>query len=322
MYNQLHAGLKLTLVENLTVLGSLTYQQLYLAVKQDEQRLADLQRCKQYCEHLYSRRDQRSDPKSPVVQPSSNMYSDKSLQRLCGSTEHMACECRKKRNKSTPALEEKWLIGKQSNGKTYQSDGKSGARTVQSSNLDPTSFLYSFDDNDNDGTDEAQIASAPKKRVRMVLIKDKGSQQCMVTVNFQGFPVKKACGGADIIIINGRAFKKVAAVSCLKKKAFIAAVKTPVEYDIRPFKLDGHLGLGITFVDCTLHTTVYLKMDALDVLLLSKGTCHQLGIISYYPNVGIHPLQDSVTCSPCGESQAGRICTTFATQKQNNTSTN
>ena len=33
-------------------------------------------------------------------------------------------------------------------------------------------------------------------------------------------------------------------------------------------------------------TTVYLKMDAREPLLLSEGVCHQLGIISYHPNVG------------------------------------
>lgn len=35
-----------------------------------------------------------------------------------------------------------------------------------------------------------------------------------------------------------------------------------------------------------MRTTVYLKMDARDPLLLSEGVCHQLHIISYHPQVG------------------------------------
>ena len=35
-------------------------------------------------------------------------------------------------------------------------------------------------------------------------------------------------------------------------------------------------------------------MDARDPLLLPEGACHQLGIISYHLDVGMHPLQDSV----------------------------
>jgi len=56
--------------------------------------------------------------------------------------------------------------------------------------------------------------------------------------------------------------------------------------------------LTMTFGDRTLHTTVYFKMDAQDPLLSSEGARHQLGIISYHPDVGVHPLQYSVTAVP------------------------
>jgi len=91
-------------------------------------------------------------------------------------------------------------------------------------------------------------------------------------------------------------FKKIAAVSRLKKKAFKPADKTLVGYDNRPFKFDGRCDLGIAFGDCTIQITVYLKMDAQDSM--SEGACHQLGIIPYHPDVGVHPLQDSVTAVP------------------------
>ena len=32
-------------------------------------------------------------------------------------------------------------------------------------------------------------------------------------------------------------------------------------------------------------TDMYVKMDACDQLLLSEGVCHQLGIITYHPDV-------------------------------------
>ena len=54
LYNQLHAGLKLTLVEGPAVSGSLTYMQLCLAAKQEEQRLADLRCHKLYFERPYT----------------------------------------------------------------------------------------------------------------------------------------------------------------------------------------------------------------------------------------------------------------------------
>ena len=34
-----------------------------------------------------------------------------------------------------------------------------------------------------------------------------------------------------------------------------------------------------------MRTAVYIKMDAHDQLLLSEGVCHQLGIVTYHPDV-------------------------------------
>ena len=52
-------------------------------------------------------------------------------------------------------------------------------------------------------------------------------------------------------------------------------------YDNKPFKLDGRIDLDVTCAVHAMCTTVYLKMDTRDPLLLSEGVCHQLGIISY-----------------------------------------
>ena len=43
--------------------------------------------------------------------------------------------------------------------------------------------------------------------------------------------------------------------------------------------------LDITFGDKTMHTPVYIKMDAHDQLLLSEGVCRQLDILTYHPDM-------------------------------------
>ena len=43
--------------------------------------------------------------------------------------------------------------------------------------------------------------------------------------------------------------------------------------------------MDITFQDKTMKTTVYIKMDAFDQLLLSEGVCRQLGIVTYHPSL-------------------------------------
>ena len=45
------------------------------------------------------------------------------------------------------------------------------------------------------------------------------------------------------------------------------------------------MDMDISFADKTLSTTVYVKMDAHEQLLLSEGVCRQLGIVSYHPSV-------------------------------------
>ena len=50
--------------------------------------------------------------------------------------------------------------------------------------------------------------------------------------------------------------------------------------------------LDITFLDRTIHTPVYVKMDSPEQLLLSEGVCRQLGIVSYHPSLGIEPVKE------------------------------
>ena len=51
------------------------------------------------------------------------------------------------------------------------------------------------------------------------------------------------------------------------------------------FGLDGPMEMEISFAGKVMKTTVYIKMDAPDRLLLSEGVCRQLGIVNYHPSL-------------------------------------
>ncbi len=137
----------------------------------------------------------------------------------------------------------------------------------------PLHFLNSSSDSDDND-------------IHMVRVEDKGSHPMCVKVQVQGVLAYGIIdSGADITIIGGSLFKKVAAVAKLKKKDFKKADKTPHTYDQKPFSLDGRMELDITFQDKAIKTTVYIKMDAHDQLLLSERVCRQLGVISYHSEV-------------------------------------
>ena len=115
---------------------------------------------------------------------------------------------------------------------------------------------------------------------------DGGSQIHCAKVQVQGVPAYGIIdSGADITIIGGSLFRKVATVARLKKKNFKKADKMPRGYDQKPFSLDGRMDLDISFGELTMRTPVYIKMDAPDQLLLSEGVCRQLEIIEYHKDV-------------------------------------
>lgn len=60
--------------------------------------------------------------------------------------------------------------------------------------------------------------------------------------------------GANITVIGGGLFQKVATTVRLKKKDFKKPNKTPRTYDQRPFQLDGLVDLDLVFEDQTMRT--------------------------------------------------------------------
>ena len=121
-----------------------------------------------------------------------------------------------------------------------------------------------------------------------VRVSDTGSKPQCARVMIQGVPVIGIIDtAADISIMGGLLFKKVASVAKLKKKNFKPPDITPHGYDQQPFKLDGRMELEIEFGDRTMKTVVYIKMEAREQLLLSEGVCRQLGLVMYHPDVQV-----------------------------------
>lgn len=90
---------------------------------------------------------------------------------------------------------------------------------------------------------------------------------------------------ADITTVCGKLFALVASSAILCKKDFKTPDKVPQTYDWKVFHLDGHMEMEISFGGKTLKTMVYIKMDAIDHLLLSEGVCRQLSIVTYHPSL-------------------------------------
>ena len=90
---------------------------------------------------------------------------------------------------------------------------------------------------------------------------------------------------ADITIVGPEVFKCIATVTKLRGRDIKPVDKTPRTYDQRTFHLDDRLDLDITFDGQTMRTPIYLKIDAKEQLLISKGVCRQLGIVNYHKEV-------------------------------------
>ena len=132
--------------------------------------------------------------------------------------------------------------------------------------------------------------------VCVVRVHDKGSRQRCAHVEVQGVEAWGVVDtGADITIMGGELFMKIAAVARLKKKDFKPADKKPYTYGDQPFKLDGQMELDVSFDRKTMCTPVYIKMDSQEALLLSEGVCRQLGMVTFHSHVVGRGEQDH-TC--------------------------
>ena len=167
----------------------------------------------------------------------------------------------------------------------------SGTRLVNavSGGQDPMSYLLSDDDTE---------------AVKVVRVQDHSSCPRRAEVVIQEYPaVGIVNSGADIDIMNGDLFKRVAAAAHLKNEDFKKADKLARTYDGQSFLLDGRMDMDISFSGREMCTPVYLKMNAHDPLLLSEGLCCQLGILKYHPDV-----------KPQGETGLNKSCRESTTE--------
>jgi len=110
-----------------------------------------------------------------------------------------------------------------------------GDAAVSQERVNPMEFLYSSD-------------SEEESKVRIVRVTDRGSISQCARLQVQGVPVFGIIdSGADITIMGGELFKKVAAAARLKKRDFKKPDKVPRTYDQQPFTLDGRMDLDVTF---------------------------------------------------------------------------
>ncbi len=142
-------------------------------------------------------------------------------------------------------------------------------------------------ENPEDFLASSESDSEDDSGVRLVRVRDQGSRPRCAKVEIQGVPAFGIVDSeSDITIIGGELFKKVAAVAKLRKRD-LKSDKSPHNYDGQPFILDGRLDLDISFKGKSMCTPVYIKMNALDQLLLSEGVCRQLGILTYDSDVQV-----------------------------------
>ena len=291
LYGQLHEGLLYQLMEAPAVSGATSYTSLCLAAKNEEWRQAELKKRKQYqpnqppSQGQSNRQSSQPQPSAtPSLQQSSQQSSHATSQTApgdvgrrvskfnrsgrkcfnCWETGHIARNCPKPKKESTGRTD--------TEAPTTKMVQTGQPATAPAQPDDPLQYLLS----DSDDSDE----------VRQVRVYDKGSKPHCANVNVQGVLMSGVVdSGADITIMGGEMFKRVAVVAKLKKRDFKPPDKTPRNYDQQPFRLDGRLELDISFSDKTMKTTVYVKMDAKEPLLLSEGVCRQLEIIQYHPDV-------------------------------------
>ena len=211
LHGQLQEGLRQAIMSAPAVSGAQSYKGLCLAAKNEERRLSELRKRRQY--HKAAPPPRRNEGTPPKFQESrarhcedtTPHYADQRPRRQpfsnpkvcthCGRFGHLVGDCRQKKTEST--------------GPT--SDRKKSTHTNQvmsdPASMDPAlmDLLFSSSDEEPD--------------VRIVRVHDEGSQPRCAPVQVQGIPGYGIIdSGADITIISGGLFRKVATAARLRKK--------------------------------------------------------------------------------------------------------
>ena len=278
------------------VSGSQGYRELTTAAKAEERRLAALKQRQEYAKVPGSAATQPSYASKPGDPPPRTRETPSGQPPVlenrkcynCGRFGHIAPNCPRPRQESR---------GRAAPFARTQQVHSQNQRDDSASELAPEDFLYSSSDDEQ------------RTQVNIIRLTDHGSLTKCVKVSVQGIPAYGLIdSGADITILGGSLFKRIATIARLKKKNFKKADKVPKTYDQQPFRLDGRMDLDVAFGDKQMTTPVYIKMDAHDQLLLSEGVCHQLGVIQYHADVETwRGGRKRSTQEPSGSSRPGKL---------------
>ena len=209
LYGQLQEALRYELMRAPAVSGSVKYQELCVAAKNEEKRLAELRKRQQYSKPGHqaekakpsgdTQRNVRSS--TPGMRATATTSTDKPTEarkcHYCKKTGHVIRDCRKK--KSDDARRNQQPMAKQvTTGDPSQPQGSPN----------PYDLLFSSDSED-------------EEVVKQIVVTDKGSKAQHARVSIQGVPANGIIDtGADITIMGGELFARVAAAAHLRKKDF------------------------------------------------------------------------------------------------------
>ena len=227
-----------------SVSGAGTYQALCLAAKNEERRLAELRKRHLYRGVASSALRKKSLPghSQTTVAPShkrghgerrsppKDSRSGKSSLRCynCNKVDHLSKDCKKPRTESKGRSEAK----PPSNTRNSSTANTRQVATTKPAE-DPLDFLLSRSD------DEV---------VKKVELRDEGSVPKCVSLLTQGVAATGLIdSGADITIMGGELFKRVAVAAKLKKRDLYKSDKTPKTYDQRTFTLDERMMLTMGY---------------------------------------------------------------------------
>ncbi len=225
LHGQLQEGLRYDLMERPAVSGAQTYKELCAAAKNEEKRIAELKKRRHY--HSRSsqanqqptpRRDRSWQPPAYTQEAARQRSQDKPSkgstgQRnnrdllqcyTCGKPGHFARDCKLPRGESRGSWQ-----GKAVTKTVHAATASTGQKHQPGEKERPEDFLASSSESDEDAN----------THVRQVRMEDKGSHARCVRVQVQGVPMFGIIDtGADITIMGGELFKKLAATAKLRKR--------------------------------------------------------------------------------------------------------
>ena len=295
LYGQLQSGLAFELSKSPAVSGARNYEELCIAAKNEESRLAELEKRQQY-ERSRQIASARYSTSSSVLGSSRSIDAKQTGQSykqsprcyICNSPTHLARDCKTQRSES----EGRTRISKKTNilRSGSQSEGSSPG---ESHFQEVAENLFPF------------ISATTSTLTQATHQTDDDSPQS-ATVNIEGVPVTGIIDmGSDITIISGDMFKTVIAKAGLKKEEFKTVDKQAFTYNKQSITLDGRMDTNISFEDKQVYTTIYVKMEAPSPLLLFEAVCRQLGIIQYHPNV--KPLDMEKKAETAKQAQKNKV---------------